>query len=84
MRHVVHVAQHQLQRVLARLQIQFDLGLAAAEMNMVFIRRKCVLQLFFAIGAFGTHQPGRPGALLDGFGLICSDGSRTAIVGEGV
>ena len=30
----------------------------------------------FAVGAFGAK-----GSVLDGFGLICSDGSRTAIAG---
>jgi len=34
----------------------------------------------FAIGAFGAKDT--RGSLLDGFGLLCSDGSRTAIAGE--
>lgn len=33
----------------------------------------------FAVGAFGAKDA--RGGLLDGFGLLCSDGSRTAIAG---
>ena len=33
----------------------------------------------FAVGAFGAKD--NKGSVLDGFGLLCSDGSRTAIAG---